>query len=104
MVGPIYIIAVALGMAFFMGFLGKRGINIAGTLMVSSLAFLSFVSLQWLYAFVFQGQTPEYIYTAGFQPPFSINLLMGMRYLNCINKQKDGSLFTRCLIYKGILI
>ena len=93
MVGPIYIVAVALGMAFFMGFLGKKGINIAGILMVASLAFLSFISLQWLYAFVFQGQTPEYIYTAGFQPPFSINLLMG----------KTEALFTSMVNVVGLL-
>ncbi|MEN8186461.1 MAG: proton-conducting transporter membrane subunit [Bacteroidota bacterium] len=78
MVGPIYIIALALGLAFFLGFFGKNLKTVSGFLMLAGLAFMTFVSGQWLMAFVNGSVTTQEIFTAGFKPPFSINLRMGM--------------------------
>ena len=77
MVEPIYIVASGLGIAFLLGLLRKTGKNISGVIMLLTLAFMAFVSGQWLVSLLFEGGTPQYTYTAGFRPPFSINLLMG---------------------------
>lgn len=77
MVNPIYIIAAALGVGFAIGVIGKLGKELAGILALLTIAFMTFVSGQWLYAFSFGEQVATYIYTSGFTPPLSINLLMG---------------------------
>jgi formate hydrogenlyase subunit 3/multisubunit Na+/H+ antiporter MnhD subunit len=77
MVGPIYIIAVALGVAFLMGLLKRLGNTVAGGLMLASLGFMTFVSLQWLFGFLGGQIENAVINTSGFKPPFSIQLLMG---------------------------
>ena len=77
MVTPIFIVATALGAGFAIGVLNKFGKNFTGGLVLTAIAFMTFISYQWFAAFQFGDQTPEYIYTAGFKPPLSINLLMG---------------------------
>lgn len=77
MVNPIYIIAAALGVGFAIGILGKLGKNFTGILALLTISFMTFVSGQWLYAFYASEQIATYIYTSGFAPPLSINLLMG---------------------------
>ena len=77
MVEPIYIVASGLGIAFLMGFLRKGGNNVSGTLLLVTLTFMTFISAQWLWSIVWAGSAPHYTYTAGFQPPFSISLMMG---------------------------
>ena len=77
MVAPIYIIAAALGVGFAIGILGKLGKTFTGLLSLLTIGFMTFVSAQWLAGFYFGTVTETYVYTAGFQPPFSINLLMG---------------------------
>jgi len=77
MVEPIYIVASGLGIAFLLGLLKMTGKNTAAAVMLLTLAFMTFVSGQWLGSLVFEGGTPQYTYTAGFKPPFSISLLMG---------------------------
>ncbi len=77
MVGPIYIIAIALGLAFFLGFFGKSLKDVSAFLMLAGLAFMTFISGQWLLAFFNGSVTTQEIFTAGFRPPYSINLRMG---------------------------
>ena len=77
MVEPIYIVGSGLGIAFLLGVIKKAGKNTSGVIMLLTLAFLTFISAQWLWSIVFAGESPQYIFTAGFNPPFSINLLMG---------------------------
>jgi len=77
MVSPIYIVAAALGVGFAIGVLGKLGKNFSGVLALLTIGFMTFVSSEWLYAFYFGDQVSTYIFTAGFTPPISINLLMG---------------------------
>jgi len=78
MVAPIYIIAIALGLAFAMGLFGKSLGKISGALLISGLAALTFISGQWLWNFMMNHAATEIIYTAGFKPPFAIVLQMGM--------------------------
>jgi formate hydrogenlyase subunit 3/multisubunit Na+/H+ antiporter MnhD subunit len=78
MVGPIYIIAIALGLAFTMGLFGKSLKSVSGALLMIGLAAMTFVSGQWLWAFMNDSTTTVQIFTAGFKPPYSINLQMGM--------------------------
>ncbi|MCK5171274.1 MAG: hypothetical protein KAQ75_15460, partial [Bacteroidales bacterium] len=88
MVGPIYIIAIALGTAFSLGFFKKANSNFSFALMFLAMAFMTFISGQWLYAFLIQQQETIQIFTAGFKPPFSISLQMGLHeavFLSMIN-------------------
>jgi len=78
LISPIYIIAVSLGTGFFMGMPGKNLQRISFYLLMAVLLFNTAVSLQWLYALANQLTGPMQVFTAGFQPPFSINLLMGL--------------------------
>lgn len=93
MVNPIYIVAVLLGVAFSLGFLGKKGKQIAGYLGMLALGFVSFVSLQWLHGFLAGNQVAAQIFTAAFKPPFSINLLMG----------KEEAIFTSLINIMGLI-
>ena len=77
MVTPIYIVAAALGVGFAIGVLGKLGRNFTGGLSLAAIAFMAFISIQWFFAFTFGDQQPTQVFTAGFKPPLSINLLMG---------------------------
>jgi len=77
MVGPIYIIAIALGLAFLLGFFKKLNANIAQTLMMAGVGAMSFISVQWLFGHLAGMVTETVTYTAGFKPPFSISLQMG---------------------------
>lgn len=78
MVGPIYIIAIALGLAFAMGLFGKALKSVTGALLLAGLAAMTFISGQWLWAFLNDAVTTSQIFTAGFKPPYSINLQMGI--------------------------
>jgi formate hydrogenlyase subunit 3/multisubunit Na+/H+ antiporter MnhD subunit len=88
MVGPIYIIAIALGTAFSLGLFKNANRNISFALMFLAMAFMTFISGQWLYAFLTQQQETIQIFTAGFKPPFSISLQLGLHeaiFISIIN-------------------
>jgi len=93
MVGPIYIIAIALGLAFTMGLFGKSLKNVAGALLMIGLATMTFISGQWLWAFINNAVQSTMIFTAGFKPPYSINLQMG----------KEEALLTFIINLAGLL-
>jgi formate hydrogenlyase subunit 3/multisubunit Na+/H+ antiporter MnhD subunit len=78
LISPIYIIAVSLGIAFFMGLLGKKAERASFLILMAALLFNTVVSLQWVYALATDLTEATQIFTAGFKPPFSINLLMGL--------------------------
>jgi len=79
MVGPIYIIVIALGTAFSLGFFKNANRTISFSLMFLAMTFVTFISGQWLYNFLTQQQETIQIFTAGFKPPFSISLQMGLQ-------------------------
>ena len=78
MVGPIYIIAITLAVAFLLPLISKLGNKVTNTVFLLTLGFLTFISGEWLYAFVFKGIPAVQIFTAGVKPPLSINLQMGL--------------------------
>lgn len=78
LISPIYIVAVSLGAGFFLGMFGKKLQQLSYYLVLAVLLFNAFVSLEWLYALANQLTRAQQIFTAGFQPPLSINLLMGL--------------------------
>ena len=78
MVNPIYIIAVLLGIAFLLGLIKNRGINIVRVIGLLSIGFAGFVSISWLIHFIINATGSFEIFTAGTIPPFSINLKMGL--------------------------
>ncbi len=77
MISPIHIITIALGVAFALGFIGKLSQKISAFIMLAAVGALSFISAQWVYAFYTGAQETIQIYTAGFKPPYSVNLQMG---------------------------
>ncbi|MEN8115953.1 MAG: proton-conducting transporter membrane subunit [Bacteroidota bacterium] len=78
MISPIYIVAVSLGIAFFMGLLGNKAQRSSWLLLIAALLFNTVVSFQWVYALANDLAQAQQVFTAGFKPPFSINLLMGL--------------------------
>ena len=77
MVEPIYLIVIALATAFLLGLLRKAGAMAPIAVTLLALGAMTVISGQWAYGIVFGGVEPLHISTAGLQPPFSINLLMG---------------------------
>ncbi len=77
MVTPLYIIAVALGVAFLLPLLEKSGKAVVQTVFLLTLGFFVGISFQWALAFLKGTATTAHIFTAGFRPPISINLQMG---------------------------
>ena len=77
MISPIHIITIALGTAFALGFMGKLSQKISAFIMLAAVGMLTVISAQWVYAFYTGAQETIQIYTAGFKPPYSVNLQMG---------------------------
>ena len=78
MVSAVYIIVAGLGTAFLLGLLREESRTIAYVLTLAALAFMSWVAGSWLWAFAVNGVAGFDIFTAGHEPPFAINLRMGM--------------------------
>jgi formate hydrogenlyase subunit 3/multisubunit Na+/H+ antiporter MnhD subunit len=79
MVEPIYIIAIALGVAFLLPVFERLGKTTLNVIFLLALTAFVFISGQWLYGFLFQGVQPVQIFTAGLKPPLSINLQMSLQ-------------------------
>ncbi|MEA3496352.1 MAG: proton-conducting transporter membrane subunit [Bacteroidota bacterium] len=78
MVSPIHIITISLGVAFALGLFGNIPKKVLASIMLVALATITFISAQWAYALYFGNVETTQVFTAGFNPPFSINLRMGM--------------------------
>ncbi|EHO41630.1 proton-conducting transporter transmembrane domain-containing protein [Caldithrix abyssi] len=88
MVAPIYMIAIALGVAFLLPVLERAGKAFINFIFLAALASLVFISGQWLWGLGWQGMEGVQIFTAGVKPPLSINLQMGLKeavFLSGIN-------------------
>jgi len=92
MISPIHIISIGLGGAFALGFLSKANKNISMLFALSILTAITYISATWLFA-LWNGAETVQIFTAGFKPPFSINLQMGI----------NEALFTTLINVAGIL-
>jgi len=77
MVNPIYIFILALGAGFLLSLIDKLGRKVSMTIFYGVLAAMAAISAQWFIALL-QGAETMVIYTAGFKPPFSISLQMGI--------------------------
>ncbi len=85
MVNPIYLIVIPLAVAFFISFFDRIGRAVSLTLFYAGLTALAAISGGWFVSFV---QTiigsgavvasDVLVYTAGFEPPLSIALAMGL--------------------------
>ncbi len=77
MISPIHIITIGLGVAFALGFVNKKAKNFSATIMLVAIGLMGAISVAWLTALL-QGAETVQIFTAGFKPPYSINLMMGI--------------------------
>ncbi|MFP4547541.1 MAG: proton-conducting transporter membrane subunit [Fidelibacterota bacterium] len=78
MVNPIYIFIIALGIGFLLSLLDKAGKAVAMIAFYGALLAMTSISGQWL-LYLMHGGPGQLITTAGFPPPFSINLYMGLQ-------------------------
>ncbi len=78
MLSPIHIITISLGSAFALGFLGNLPKKVLAVLMLIAIAAITVISTQWAYALYFGNVDTAQIFTAGFKPPYSISLRMGI--------------------------
>jgi len=78
MLNAIYIIATGLGAAFLLGLLRDQWRATAYLLTLAALVAMTGIAGSWLWAFGIDGATAIDFYTAGSEPPFSINLHLGM--------------------------
>ncbi|HSG27478.1 MAG TPA: proton-conducting transporter membrane subunit, partial [Candidatus Krumholzibacterium sp.] len=77
MVSPIYIMIVGLAAAFLLPLFEKGGRGLTAAVFLAATGAIAAISIQWLVHL--SGGAPEAMtFTAGFRPPFSINLRMGM--------------------------
>lgn len=92
MVGPIHLVSIALGVAFALGFMGKRE-KLSLGLVYIALGVMTAISGVWFAHFWNNSAEPIQIFTGGFKPPFAINLQMGL----------GESLFTLLINTAGLL-
>ncbi len=78
MVSPITFIAATLGGAFLLGVLRNRWRAAAYLLMLVVLAFVSMMAGSWVWSLSNGVALPVEVLTAGTQPPFAINLRLGL--------------------------
>jgi formate hydrogenlyase subunit 3/multisubunit Na+/H+ antiporter MnhD subunit len=77
MVNPIYIFIIALSVAFLLSVFDKIGRHIAIMVFLLALVALIYISGTW-YLTLAGGEQTVSIFTAGFKPPVSINLQLGL--------------------------
>ena len=77
MVDPIYLIVLALGTAFLLGLPKKTAPALQVGLTILALAAMTALAGTWAYGILTGSAVETAVYTAGFEPPLSINLFMG---------------------------
>jgi len=78
MVSALHIITAALAAAFLLGLLKEQQRGLAFGITLVTLAFMSWISAGWLWTFATSDTTAVEIFTAGTEPPFAINLRIGL--------------------------
>ncbi|MGQ9846179.1 MAG: proton-conducting transporter transmembrane domain-containing protein [Bacteroidales bacterium] len=76
MVNPIFIVAIALGAAFLIGLGSSKMLNISRGFMLLAVAAMTAISGSWLWGLYSGSVQGLDVFTAGFKPPFAINLRM----------------------------
>ncbi len=77
MVNPIWILIIALAVAFLISILEKLGRSFSHLIFFSALTLMTGISSQWFFHLIYGGQSRQ-IFTAGTIPPISINLRLGL--------------------------
>ena len=77
MISAIQIISIGLAGAFTLGLLKKSAKDVSAIIMLVAIAAMTYISADWLIALLSGAETAQ-IFTAGFKPPYSINLQMGL--------------------------
>jgi formate hydrogenlyase subunit 3/multisubunit Na+/H+ antiporter MnhD subunit len=77
MVNPLWILIIALGIAFLISLFDKIGKSFTMLIFFSALVVITAISAQWFFHLLYGGESIN-IFTAGFKPPFSINLKVGL--------------------------
>jgi hypothetical protein len=78
MVSALHIITAALAAAFLMGLLKEQQRGLAFGITLVTLALMSWLSAGWLWTFASTDTAAVEIFTAGTEPPFAINLRIGL--------------------------
>jgi formate hydrogenlyase subunit 3/multisubunit Na+/H+ antiporter MnhD subunit len=78
MVNAIFIITIALGTAFLLGFLREDWKETAYTLTLAALSSMTCIVISWIWLLGFEGMATVDVFTAGTEPPFAINLRVGI--------------------------
>ena len=78
MVDPIYLFAIAIGVGFLLSLIDKLGRNVSIAVLLLTLGYFVFLSANWFYGFAIEADKTVQIFTAGFKPPYSINLQLGL--------------------------
>lgn len=77
MVNPIYLFGVSIGIAFLFSLIDKAGRKVSIAVLMLTLGFFLYTSLCYLLHFIGGKETIQ-VFTAGFNPPYSINLQLGL--------------------------
>ncbi|MEA3316828.1 MAG: proton-conducting transporter membrane subunit, partial [Bacteroidota bacterium] len=78
MLSPIHIVTISLGIAFLLGIFGNIPKKLSASIMLIAVGAISFITVQWAFALYFGQVETAQIFTAGFEPPYSISLKMGI--------------------------
>lgn len=78
MVSPFYILIAGLGLGFLLGLAGKKQASLSNLLALLAMVFFIAVSTHWIYGFYTGAFQPSNIFSAGFKPPYSISLFVGL--------------------------
>lgn len=78
MVNAIFIIVIGLGTAFLLGVLRESWRQSAYYLTLAALTAMAWIAGRWLLYFAVDGGASVEIFTAGTEPPFAVNLRMGI--------------------------
>jgi formate hydrogenlyase subunit 3/multisubunit Na+/H+ antiporter MnhD subunit len=78
MVSPFYILIVGLGLGFLLGLAGKKLAMMSTLLVLLAMAFFTAVAASWVVGLVDGSFQPQAFFSAGFKPPFAINLYVGL--------------------------
>lgn len=78
MVSPYYILTIGLGLAFLLGVTGHRLRHLSTGLITAAMAVFTAISLSWLAGLLGGTESVTQFFSAGFEPPFSIALQVGL--------------------------
>ena len=78
MVSPIYLIITPLLVSFLLPLFDRIHRKLSIVIFLSTITYTTLLSGYWLFSIIFARMQPAEIFTAGFSPPYSINLRFGL--------------------------